>query len=255
MASPGTTTQPVHGAPTAAEATPAQQAPAPAPAVAGSIPHSDEDGGAAFWEAAFRSKREMWGMAPAQSALLARDFFLANQVRTVLVPGIGYGRNAVPFLDSGMLVTGVEVSQTAIDLAASHFGASHLGTSLTIHHGSAIELATALPGAPARYDAVFCYGLVHLFDAEERRRLVLDSYALLADGGVMAFAMITKEASSYGKGRMVGVDRYESYPGVSIYFYDRESVQREFAGVGLVEVVEVPEKPFPFFFVTCKKAA
>lgn len=73
-----------------------------------------------FWEEAFKDKQEMWGLAPAKSAVLTKDFFVGQQVKSVLIPGIGYGRNAQIFMDNGMTVTGIEISQTAIDLAGKH---------------------------------------------------------------------------------------------------------------------------------------
>ena len=70
-----------------------------------------------FWESNFKEKQEMWGLKPAQSALLTKDFFLEKSIKNILVPGIGYGRNARPFIDNGFEVTGIEISKTAIDLA------------------------------------------------------------------------------------------------------------------------------------------
>ena len=60
-----------------------------------------------FWEEAFKDKQEMWGLEPAKSALLTVDFFIANNVKNILIPGIGYGRNAGIFINSGIEVTGI----------------------------------------------------------------------------------------------------------------------------------------------------
>jgi len=77
-----------------------------------------------FWEATFSDKQEMWGFAPAKSALVMRDFFIKKGVKNVLIPGIGYGRNAQIFVDAGMRVTGIEISKTAIEMAKKHYGDS-----------------------------------------------------------------------------------------------------------------------------------
>ena len=61
-----------------------------------------------FWEEAFKSKGDMWGFEPAKSSVLTKDFFLSAGVKTVLIPGIGYGRNAQIFRDNGMEVTGLK---------------------------------------------------------------------------------------------------------------------------------------------------
>ena len=75
-----------------------------------------------FWDQAFKNKQETWGLEPAKSTTLTKNFFVEQKIKNVLIPGIGYGRNAQTFLDSGMTVTGIEISETAIDLAQKHFG-------------------------------------------------------------------------------------------------------------------------------------
>lgn len=122
---------------------------------------------AEFWEEAFGDKKEMWGWQPAKSALLTRDLFVEHKVSKLLIPGIGYGRNAQIFLDSGMVVTGIEISQTAIDMAHKHFG-----NKLKIYHGS----VTAMPFDDNFYDGIFCYGLIYLLDKDERAKLINDCF-------------------------------------------------------------------------------
>jgi SAM-dependent methyltransferase len=196
-----------------------------------------------FWESAFIEKQEMWGFEPAKSAIQARDFFIRHSVKNVLIPGIGYGRNAQAFRDSGMSVTGIEISQTAIDLARKHFG-----TNMTIYHGS----VTDMPFDSHQYDGIFCYALIHLLDSQERRKLIQNCYNQLRDGGFMIFTAITKEAPTYGQGTFLSKDRYEMFGGVKMFFYDRDSVNEEFGNAGLLEVAEVNEN-YPFFLITCQK--
>lgn len=196
-----------------------------------------------FWEANFIEKQEMWGLGAAKSAILAKDFFQSHDVRTVLVPGIGYGRNAQLFSAAGMTVTGIEIAQTAIDLARKHYGMD-----MIIHHGS----VTDMPFDTHQYQGVFCYGLIHLLDEDARAKLIRDCYNQLADGGYMIFTAISKTAQTYGQGKYLGPDRYEQFGGVTMFFYDRDSIEAEFGPAGLVEVTEVAEN-FPFFLITCKK--
>lgn len=198
-----------------------------------------------FWEASFTEKREMWGFQPADSAVLTKDFFVQESVKNVLVPGIGYGRNAQVFKDSGMSVTGIEISKTAIEMARKHYG-----TAITIHHGS----VTAMPFDNYQYDGIFCYALLHLLDRTERKKLIQDCYRQLSENGYMVFTAITKEASTYGKGRFVSTDRYEVFEGVKMFFYDRESINAEFSEVGLFDIMEINEN-YPFYLIKCKKGS
>ncbi|MBS1690371.1 MAG: class I SAM-dependent methyltransferase [Bacteroidetes bacterium] len=196
-----------------------------------------------FWEGAFSEKGEIWGFTPAQSAVATRDFFVEKGVKHVLIPGIGYGRNAQVFLDVGMDVTGIEISATAIEMAKKHYG-----DSMKIYHGS----VTDMPFDDAKYEGIFCYALIHLLDEEERKKIISDCYGQLAEGGYMVFVAITKDAPTYGQGKYVSKDRYEIFDGVKMFFYDHASVTDEFGDAGLIEVTEVAEN-FPFFLIKCGK--
>ncbi|MCC6287377.1 MAG: class I SAM-dependent methyltransferase [Chitinophagaceae bacterium] len=196
-----------------------------------------------FWEEAFKDKQEMWGLEPAKAAVLTKDFFIANGLKNILVPGIGYGRNAQIFRDSGITVTGIEISKTAIDIAKKHFG-----DNLTIYHGSVTEM----PFDNKLYDGIFCYALIHLLDENERIKLITDCYKQLAENGYMVFTTVTKKAHTYEQGTCISKDRFEMFGGVKIFFYDKETIQKEFCKAGLLEVSEIDEH-FPFYLIKCKR--
>ena len=196
-----------------------------------------------FWEEAFKDKQEMWGLEPAKSTVLTKDFFVEQKIKSVLIPGIGYGRNAQFFVDNGMIVTGIEISQTAIDLARQHFG-----NNLTIYHGTVTEM----PFDDKLYDGIFCYGLIYLLDYDERKKLIQDCFNQLAENGFMVFTTITKNAQTYGQGTLISKDRFEMFGGVKIFFYDKETIEEEFGDAGLFEVTEVTEN-YPFYLIKCRK--
>lgn len=199
---------------------------------------------AEFWEEAFKDKQEMWGLEPALSTVLTKDLFVAQGIKTVLIPGIGYGRNAQLFVENGMEVTGIEISKTAIDLGQKHFG-----NRITIYHGS----VTDMPFDDRHYDGIFCYGLIHLLDKVERAKLIRDCFNQLADNGWMVFTAITKEASTYGLGTYIEEDRFEMFGGVKMFFYDSSTLAEEFGKTGLVEVTKVNEN-YPFYLIQCRKS-
>lgn len=196
-----------------------------------------------FWEEAFKARHEMWGSEPALSAVLARDLFVEHKIKSVLIPGVGYGRNAQIIMDNGMTVTGIEISQTAIDLARDHFG-----NDLTIYHGSVTEM----PFDDKLYDGIFCYGLIYLLDSNERGKLIRDCFNQLTENGLMIFTAVTKDAPTYGQGTLVSKDRFEMFGGVNIFFYDKETIVEEFCDAGLIEVTEVTEN-YPFYLIKCRK--
>ncbi|WP_407310019.1 class I SAM-dependent methyltransferase [Desulfosporosinus sp. SB140] len=204
-----------------------------------------------FWESSFIEKQMMWGFEPSDSAILTKDFFLEKKVKDILIPGIGYGRNAKIFLDNRINVTGIEISKTAIDLAEQN------SLDIRIYHGS----VTDMPFDNKLYDGVFCYGLIHLMNSSERKKLIGDCYSQLRPNGYMIFTAVSKKAPMFGKGKQLSKDRFETMKGVKIFFYDSESIQKEFGKYGLVEFsnIDEPNKhmenkpPVNFIIVKCKK--
>ncbi|TQR15545.1 class I SAM-dependent methyltransferase [Psychrobacillus soli] len=204
-----------------------------------------------FWEASFIGNQMMWGFEPADSAILTKDFFLEKQVKDILIPGIGYGRNAKIFLDYEINVTGIEISKTAIELASQN------GLYLNIFHGSVNDM----PFEDKLYEGIFCYALIHLLNKDEREKFIKDCYNQLKPGGYMIFTTISKEAPMFGKGKQLGKDYFEIMEGVKMFFYDSESIKQEFGNYGLIELTEIVEPhknmdnkpPFKFSMIKCQK--
>jgi SAM-dependent methyltransferase len=204
-----------------------------------------------FWESSFIENQMMWGFEPSDSAILTKDFFLEKKVKDILIPGIGYGRNAKVFIDNGIKVTGIEISKTAIELARKN------GLGIGIFHGS----VTDMPFDDKLYDGIFCYALIHLLNNREREKLIKDCYSQLKPNGYMIFTTISKEAPMFGKGKQLGKDYFETMHGVKMFFYDSDSIKQEFGKYGLVDISEIVEPhknmdskpPFPFIMVKCQK--
>lgn len=205
-----------------------------------------------FWDKVFKEEQTNWGFHPSDSAILTKDFFLLKKVKNILIPGIGYGRNAKIFHDNGIEVDGIEISGVAIELAKSENGLD-----LNIYHGS----VTDMPFNNKKYDGIFCYALIHLLNKHERKRLIQNCYNQLMPNGYMVFTIASKKACMFGNGRFLSTDRYEIQKGLNVFFYDPESVRQEFKDYGLVEFSEIDEPikhlenepPLKCIFVKCRK--
>lgn len=207
-----------------------------------------------FWESKFIEEQTGWGFEPSDSAIRTKDLFLKNEVKEILIPGIGYGRNAKIFLDNGINVTGIEISEKAIDLAKNQNGLD-----IKIYNGSVTEM----PFDNKSYDGIFCYALIHLLNSHERKKFVKDCFDQLRPNGYMIFTVVSKKASMYGDGKQLSKDRFEVLKGLGVFFYDSDSVTQEFKKYGLVEFSEIDEPikhmenepPLKCFKVICKKNA
>ena len=204
-----------------------------------------------FWESSFIEKQTMWGFEAADSAILTKDFFLEKNVKDILLPGFGYGRNAKVFIENGINVTGIEISKTAIDLASQH------GIDSRIFHGS----VTDMPFDDQLYTGVFSHALIHLLNKDEREKFIKDCYDQLKPNGYMIFTAVSKKAPMFGKGKQLDKDYFEIMEGVKMFFYDSHTIKQEFGHYGLIEISEIDEpnkdmknKPsINFFMIKCKK--
>jgi len=205
-----------------------------------------------FWDEMFRKIGSVWTFEPADSALQASGLFASEKIRSVLIPGIGFGRNAKPFLEKGMEVTGIEISETAIRLAREN------GLKIPIHHGSVAEM----PFDDLVYDGIYCYALIHLLNQNERRKFLKNCHNQLRDGGLMVFITVSKSyIKLYENGKPVSKDRFRIQNGLDVFFYDSVSITREFGKFGLIEYREIEEpvklmpneEPMKFWMVVCRK--
>lgn len=205
-----------------------------------------------FWETSFKDKQEMWGWEPADSVSKTLDLFKTNKLNDILIPGFGYGRNAKYFIDNGFKVTGIEISETAIGIAKKHFDES-----VKIYHGS----VSLMPFDTKLYDGIFSYSLIHLLNEKDRGKLINDCYNQLKPDGYMVFVTISKNDFRFGKGVEISKDTFEPWKGLTLFFYDSESIKLEFEKFGLVETKEITEpvndlgdKPTQkFWYIICKK--
>ncbi|HEY3372849.1 MAG TPA: class I SAM-dependent methyltransferase [Prolixibacteraceae bacterium] len=204
-----------------------------------------------YWESRFKNEGEMWKLEPSDSALLALDLFKANGIRKILIPGFGYGRNARVFIKNGLEVTGIEISQSAIDLAKAN------GLDCTVHHGS----VTSMPFDNTQYEGIFCYALIHLLNKSERQAFLKACYSQLSEGGWMVFVVASTWMNMYGTGKNISKDRFEVSKGLNVFFYHDKAVSAEFSNFGLISCSDIDEpvkymrgyEPMKLKLVICQK--
>jgi 2-polyprenyl-3-methyl-5-hydroxy-6-metoxy-1,4-benzoquinol methylase len=118
-----------------------------------------------------------------------------------------------------------------------------------------------MPFDNEQYDGIFCYALIHLLNKAERKVFLNSCYNQLNPGGLMIFVITSTLTSMYGKGRYLSKNRYEISKGLKVFFYDHESVLKEFSAFGLEEckAIEEPVKfmenqePVKLKYIVCRK--
>jgi SAM-dependent methyltransferase len=204
-----------------------------------------------YWESKFRTEGALWDFFPSDSANRTAELFRGNKFKQVLIPGFGYGRNGRLFSESGFDVTGIEISGTAIELARSN------GINCEIHHGS----VTSMPFDTKFFDGIFCYALIHLLNSKERKAFLNSCFSQLEQNGIMIFVVTSVRNSMYGSGKYLSKDRFRIPDGLSVFFYNEESIVREFSPYGLSSYEEIDEPvkfmkgqpPLKMYYITCTK--
>ena len=204
-----------------------------------------------FWDNKFQKIGTNWSFEPTDSAIQTSELFAKNNFKTVLIPGVGFGRNAKPFTESGMDVTGIEISKTAIELAREN------GMDFRIHHGSVLKM----PLDKEKYNGIFCYALLHLFNQTDRRKIMQKCFDQLQEKGLMVFVVVSDKKKLFGNGKFVSYNRYMIEKGLTVFFYDSAAIEKEFAPFGLVEFREIDEpvkhlenkESMKFWMIVCRK--
>jgi ubiquinone/menaquinone biosynthesis C-methylase UbiE len=153
--------------------------------------------------------------------------------RTVLDVGCGAGVDLARFARGGAEVTGVDVSQSAIDLARTNFEQQRLRGRFEVANGE------QLPFADNTFDLVFAHGVVQY--TAQPQRLVDECRRVLKPGGEAIFQVYNRISwlNALSKLMKVGLE-HEDAP--VILKFSRGEFRRLLAGFRHVRIV--PER-FP----------
>jgi SAM-dependent methyltransferase len=186
-----------------------------------------------YWNQRFSEGGRIWGDSPSPTALRAKEIFLLHGARKILVPGAGYGRHTGFFAAEGFDVHAIEISEVAIGLAGRS------GAGVIWHRGSVLEM----PFSGDRYDAIYCFNLLHFFRAADRRAFIGKCAGQLRTGGIAFFTVFSEKEPGYGRGRKVEEDTFETKPGRPTHFFSEADLRDHFAGLEVLEtgLAEDPE--------------
>jgi SAM-dependent methyltransferase len=186
-----------------------------------------------YWESRYLGEGKIWGESPSKSASAALQWFLAKHVKTVLVPGSGYGRNTRLFSTAGLDVTGIEISQTALKMAGQFDPRSKF------YLGSVLDMSFD----NRRYDAIYCFNVLHLFRQPERELFLNRCLGKLKKQGLAYFTVFSEKESTFGQGTATEPDTFESKPGRPVHYFSEPDLRQQFHWFEIIETgtIEDPE--------------
>jgi SAM-dependent methyltransferase len=188
-----------------------------------------------YWDSRFLREGYIWSERPSESAKYANRLFNKYDITDLLIPGIGYGRNSLPFLESGYNVSGIEISEVAIELLKK----SELSNKIRIFNGSIIDM----PFEDIKYDAIFSFNVLHLFNRKDRQTVMDKCKSQLNPNGLIFFTVISEQEPSYGEGTKIEENTFEK-KGKPVHFFTEEDLKQHFSKFEIFEsgLIDEPEQ-------------
>jgi 2-polyprenyl-3-methyl-5-hydroxy-6-metoxy-1,4-benzoquinol methylase len=167
-----------------------------------------------YWNKRFVKEQLIWGTEPSNIAVSCEKIFKENRVKDILIMGIGYGRNGKLFWEHGYHVDGVEISETAITIGKKFC------PGISFIKGSVLDMAF-----DKKYDAIFCYDIIHLFKRNERKKIIANCINYCKDNGIIMISCFSEKDKTYGMGEMVEENTYKVKKGKTVHFFTEEEIK------------------------------
>jgi len=186
-----------------------------------------------YWDKRYRAEGRIWGESPSRTAKRALELFQKHNAKKILVPGSGYGRNSRLFSTSGFEVTGVEISPRACKMAKKY------DPNTRVYNASVLDMSFI----SEKYDGIYGFNVLHLFHEEDRKLFIKQCVDRVMNSSLMFFTVFSEKEVSYGKGREVERNTYESKPGRPVHYFTEDDLREHFNNMEIVEtgIVEDPE--------------
>lgn len=193
-----------------------------------------------YWDDRFRAEGMIWGENPSKSVAFAIDLFNQHELHTVLVPGSGYGRNSRELAAAGFSTFGVEISPSAMQLAAGFDPATQ------VFEGTGLELSHIdWPFQVLPFDSIYCFNVLHLFQEAERSQFLTECANVLREGGLIFCTVFSERDPSYGKGNESEPDTFESKPGRPVHYFTEDDLRTHFTVNFLGTILKIGEYDEP----------
>jgi len=142
-----------------------------------------------YWDERFQAEGKIWSELPSPTAGHALELFRRNNAKKILVPGSGYGRNSRLFSTSGFETTGIEISRLACEVARV------LDPLSRVYNASVLDMSFDTD----KYDAVYCFNVLHLFPERERRLFIQQCVDKVKTTGLMYFTVFSEKRQLMAK--------------------------------------------------------
>lgn len=186
----------------------------------------------AYWDNRFSKEGRIWGDSPSKSALHALKLFKKYKLQKVLIPGSGYGRHTKLFSENSYKTVGIEISQRAFEMA------KEFDPQTSFINGSVMKMDII----GEKFDAIYCFNVLHLFLSDDRRKFLTQCYNQLSKNSFIFFTVFSEKEPSFGKGKELEKNTYESKPGRPTHYFTEEDLNEHFKDYNILETGIIDEQ-------------
>lgn len=179
----------------------------------------------AYWDNRYSKESKIWGESPSKSALYCLELFRKYEIKNLLIPGSGYGRHTKFFSENDYKVKGIEISEVAIEIAKK------FDSQTDFFNGSVLEMEVV----DVIFDAIYCFNTLHLFLRDTRLLFLSKCFNQLNTNGLVFFTVFSEKESSFGKGKELETNTFESKPGRPTHYFTEDDLVDHFKDFRIIE--------------------
>ncbi|MFX1502298.1 MAG: class I SAM-dependent methyltransferase [Promethearchaeota archaeon] len=185
-----------------------------------------------YWNSRFVDKGKIWGTEPSKTAKYALKLFKKYHIHKILIPGAGYGRHTKFFSLNNYEVTGIEISEEAINISKE----------FDLHSKLILGSVLDMPFNDEKYDAIFCFNVLHLLLENQRAFFLEKCYDQIQDNGFVFFSVFSELEDSFGKGPKIEENTFESKKGRPTHYFTEDDLLNHFKTFSVIETDIMEEK-------------
>jgi hypothetical protein len=93
------------------------------------------------------------------------------------------------------------------------------------------------------YEAIYCFNVLHLFRQYDRQLFLQQCLSRIKKQGLMFFTVFSEKEESYGKGKEIEKNTFESKPGRPVHYFEEDDLKAHFKNMEILEtgIMEDPE--------------
>ncbi|MDR0374646.1 MAG: class I SAM-dependent methyltransferase [Treponema sp.] len=184
-----------------------------------------------FWDKRFMEEQYIFGREPGDIAILCEKIFKENNVKDILIIGVGYGRNGKYFVENGYNVDGMEISGEAINIGKK------FAPDINFINGSVLDT-----NLNRQYDAIFCYDIMQLFQKNERKIITKNCIKHCKENGIIMLSCLSENDILFGRGNEIEENTFEIKEGLTAHFSNEEEMKNIDEGLNVLKIEYLTEK-------------